>query len=99
MSDNANIGYNYYGFEAIIGEEGSEQNVNAILTDGLVVALGNDSTDSLSFTNADSFIASDATLGEEMSDFLDAQNIDLTTLNAYQSNTGEIVWTDVDLLG
>lgn len=97
-TDEADIGYNYYGFEAILGQQGVEQEVETLLKDGLVVALGGDEGDELEFFHDRSFTLVDETLTTEMSDFISSQQIDVASLDAYQASTGQVIWTDVDLL-
>lgn len=90
---------NVVSFEAIIGASGSDEIVEATLTDGLIVSLGGDAGDALSFDNVDSFaLSTDAVLSSEMTDYADSHSIDVGSLVAYESNDGDIVWTDVDLL-
>ena len=88
---------NIENFEAIIGQKDSLDAVTAEMHDGLIVALG-DGYDQITFTNADTFYASDAELTSEQLEFIDANNIDVDTLHAYETDAGDVVWSDVDLL-
>jgi len=88
---------NLSDFEAIIADGGAVQSVTMTLTDGLVVSLGGDTGDKLNFDNAQYFTASDAVLSDDMLTLIGSHNIDVVNFQAYESNNGDIIWTDVDL--
>jgi len=89
---------NLSNFEAIIGDGGAVQSVTMTLTDGLVVSLGGDTGDKLNFDNAQYFTRSDAVLSDDMLKLIESHNTDVVNFQAYESNNGDIIWTDVDLL-
>ncbi|MCE2594727.1 hypothetical protein K6Y31_07850 [Motilimonas cestriensis] len=94
----ADIGPQFTGFEAIIGEAGSAQNIRIDLQDGLVIRLGGDAGDNVSFNELSSFTA----LSTEDSDALSGRfDVDTSGLQAYQTeNDGNTVtiWSDTDLV-
>ena len=95
---NATITSNFVGFEAVYGEAGSAQNIRMDLQDGLVIRLGGDTGDRVTFNEHSSFTA----LSSEDSDALSGRSdVDTSGLQAYQTehdgNTVTI-WSDTDLV-
>lgn len=86
-------------FEAIIGSEEQFNKVTTDIVDDLVVALGSDSGDTLSFNDDTSFtIDNNATLSTDNIAALSTNGVDTATLTAYiDSISGYTVWSDVDL--
>ncbi|MDC5852105.1 hypothetical protein OPW32_23215 [Vibrio europaeus] len=95
------IGNNFAGFEAIVGEEGTAQDLRVNLQDGLVIALGNDDGDEVSFNQDVSFTAVSQDLTAEQTALLEASGAADTALQAYETvYMGETVtvWSDTELV-
>ena len=86
-------------FEAVIGQEDVSDAVTLEMHDGLIIALGGDRTDQVTFSNVDGagFYKSDAELTSEQLEFIEANSIDIESLHAYETDAGDIVWSDVTL--
>lgn len=96
----ASIGNNFADFEAIVGEKGTAQDLRVNLQDGLVIALGNDAGDEVSFNQHVSFTAVEQDLTAEQTALLDASGADIA-LQAYETEyMGETVtvWSDTELV-
>ena len=87
-------------FEAVIGQEGTADKIYMNLQDGLIISLGGDEGDDVNFAYFDeaNLSESDAELTAEQLEFIEANNIDIESLHAYEADTGEVIWTDVDFL-
>ncbi|TEW56154.1 calcium-binding protein [Psychromonas sp. RZ22] len=113
ISGSANV-VKAVGFEAIISNinNHSEDDITASLQDGLIVMLGGDAGDSVMFGAEVTFTAVASsfddyltmTAGTDKADIfelIDGQGYGIShieALNGYQANTGEVIWSDVDLL-
>jgi Ca2+-binding RTX toxin-like protein len=113
VSFDANI-INAVGFEAIISNNNKmvANHVVTDLQDGLMVALGGDEGDILSFNQDVIFTSLSQTYSELLAETgtnMDSGMLDLfksqgyndqsvSALNGYEASTGEIIWTDVDFL-
>ena len=64
----------------------------------MIISLGGDANDSVEFTNADKFYSSEAELTAKQLEYIEAKNIDIESLHAYETDAGNVVWSDVDLL-
>lgn len=77
------------GVEAIVGQQGVDQQVTVDIQDGLVVALGGDEADTLSFTWGDDFVVTASEAEVANVDELAGLGIDAADLQAF----------DVDVYG
>jgi len=98
VESNAFIDESYAGFEAVLGAAGTAQTVITSLVDGLVIALGGDADDSLQFSGNHYFTEVDTELNSSHANFLTDQGVDVFSLHAFKADSGEIVWSDFDLL-
>ncbi len=100
---------NTKGFEAIVAnanaESGEALTVN--LSDGLIITLGSDMGDSVTFSESVTFSDLGQTYGDVNSMDADTLHLfqaqgytstDMNALQGYLADTGEVVWSDVDLL-
>ena len=98
LNDHSGLGAKI-GFEAIIGEEGTGQVITTQVTDGLVIALGGDANDHISFTGNQDFILTATSLAQEADAMLSLNGIDTSGLRAYYALISEsTVWSDVALV-
>jgi Ca2+-binding RTX toxin-like protein len=89
----------HIGFEAIIGESGTQDQLVTQVTDGLVIALGNDASDNVIFTGEQDFTLVNLELDAQAEAMLSLNGIDTSNLQAYyDANSDSTVWSDVDLL-
>lgn len=89
----------FINFEAIIAEASTDNKVVTGISDGLIVSLGADAGDTLSFDENTSFtLDSDAALNSEQVDSLADNGVDASSLTAYLDTvSGYTVWSDIDL--